>query len=81
MLISCRKLTCQVTEAREGSLSAWDRARYRLHLLICPMCRAYVRGFDQVLKALSALPPEDPPAPLVDALSERLRARSRGERP
>jgi hypothetical protein len=81
MLISCRTLTCQVTEAREGSLSAWKRARYRLHLLICPMCRAYVRGFDQVIQALAAMPPEDPPAPLVDALSERLRARSRGEQP
>jgi hypothetical protein len=81
MLISCRKATDQVTEAREGALSAWDRARYRLHLLICPKCRAYVRGFDQVIQALSALPPDEPPSPLLDGLTERLRARSGTERP
>ncbi len=73
MPMTCREATCLLTEKREGQLSAWARLRYRLHLGICPRCRAYVRGFDQVLQALASLPREPPPPPLRDALVERLK--------
>ena len=78
MPMTCRQATCLVTEEREGQLSTWKRLRYRLHLGICPSCRAYVRGFDQVLEALTSLPPEPPPAALCDTLSARLRSRTKG---
>ena len=76
MPMTCRQATCLVTEEREGQLSTWKRWRYRLHLAMCGGCRAYVRGFDQVLEALTSLPPEPPPEALCQALSARLRGRA-----
>ena len=81
MLMTCREATCLLTEQREGQLSAWARMRFRLHLGLCGRCRAYVRGFDQVLEALTTLPREPPPEPLCDALVERLRQRTAGSKP
>jgi predicted anti-sigma-YlaC factor YlaD len=76
MTMTCRQATCLLTDVREGKLSGWTRLRYRLHLTMCPACRAYVRGFDQMLVALSALPREAPPAALCDTLRGRLRQRA-----
>ena len=75
-MMTCREATCLLTEEREGQLSAWTRLRYRMHLGICPRCRAYARGYDQVLEALASLPREPPPAHLHDALVERVRRKS-----
>jgi hypothetical protein len=76
MMMSCREATCLSTEAREGALARWTGLRYRLHLGLCARCRAYVRGVEQVLQALSALPREAPPAAMCDTLRERLRGRA-----
>ena len=75
-MMTCREATCVLTEQREGTLSGWTRFRYRVHLGMCSSCRAYVRGFDQLLQALSAIPAEVPPAAMCDSLRERLRQRS-----
>jgi hypothetical protein len=79
MPMTCRQATCLVTEEREGQLSAWRRWRYRLHLSMCGRCRAYVRGFDQVLEALPSLRAEPPPDELCDTLCARLRSRTVGK--
>lgn len=79
MLMSCRQATRQVTDAREGALTAFARARYRLHLAMCPNCRAYVLGFEQVLSALRDLPATPPPAELYERLVDRLKARTSTE--
>jgi hypothetical protein len=78
MIISCRHFTEIVDDAREGTASAWQRARVALHRGACPFCRAYERGLDALHDALHDAPPEAAPASTKSVLLERFRARSRG---
>ena len=56
MILTCKQLVKRVTDAREGRLSALDRAGYKLHLLRCRHCRAYVAQMDAVVAALRGAP-------------------------
>ncbi len=78
MIVTCKQLVRRVTDAREGRLSAFDRAGYRLHLLRCRHCRAYVAQMDAVVEALRAAPPgAGAPAELHAALAQAFRERRR----
>ncbi|MCC6522156.1 MAG: hypothetical protein IT373_05800 [Polyangiaceae bacterium] len=74
-MMSCRTCCGLATDAREGALPFWRRLRYRAHLAICGRCRAFHRGYDQVVATLGTLPPEPPPEALQAALAARLRRR------
>jgi anti-sigma factor RsiW len=76
MIITCKQLVRRVTDAREGRLSAVDRAGYQLHLLRCRHCRTYVAQIDAIVAALhDASSVEAAPAELHAALARAFRAR------
>lgn len=78
MILTCKQLVRAVTDAREGRLSAIDRAGYKLHLLRCRNCRRYVAQMDAVVEALGgARPAEMAPAELHAALARAFRERKR----
>ena len=78
MILTCKQLVRAVTDAREGRLSAIDRAGYKLHLLRCRHCRRYVAQMDAVVGALGgAGPSEMAPAELHAALARAFRERKR----
>lgn len=56
-----------------GGLSRWEGARVRLHLWVCPRCRAAKGELERALYALArALPPSPPPAGGLERLKARL---------
>lgn len=76
MILTCKQLVKRVTDAREGRLSAIDRAGYRIHLMRCRHCRTYVAQMDAVIDAMSGAPPgHDGSARLQAALASLMRAR------
>ncbi len=75
MILTCKQLVRRVTDAREGRLSAFDRAGYRLHLMRCRHCRTYVAQMDAVVAALHGAPDNAAPAELHDALARLFRER------
>ena len=78
MILTCKQLVRRVTDAREGRLSPLDRAGYKLHLLRCRHCRAYVAQMDAVVEALrGAGPDETAPAELHAALARAFRDHKR----
>jgi anti-sigma factor RsiW len=61
-MLSCKQITELVTAYAEGQLRFMDRLRFRLHIGMCPACKAYVRQLQATAKALGKLPePEIPP--------------------
>ncbi len=79
MLISCRHYVSLATDAREGCLSSWNRARVAVHRAVCPHCRRFDAGMDQALTALHEDAPtaEAPSEAMESRLVEALRRRSR----
>ena len=57
-MMTCQKLTELVTDFEEGTLSFTDRLQVRMHLMMCPHCRAYVDQLRLTTSLLSQLPPE-----------------------
>ena len=72
MILTCKQLVRSVTDAREGRLSAFDRAGYRVHLLRCRHCRTYVAQMDAVVAALHDAAPAEPAPPQLQAELARL---------
>jgi len=68
--LQCRELVELVSAYLEGALSPEDRARFELHLAICPGCTAYVRQLRGTLGASRRL--------AEDALPEETRDRLMG---
>lgn len=76
MIITCRQLVERVTDAREGRLSAVDRAGYAVHLGWCANCRRYVAQIDATIAALRrAVQDAALPRPAPEALRASVIAR------
>jgi hypothetical protein len=60
MLISCRHYVSLATDAREGALSGWDKARFGFHGAVCPHCRRYEKTLNATLEILRNEPRESP---------------------
>ena len=70
-----RELNDFLADYRGGELAPDVRGRFEEHLLGCPACVAYVRSYQEAVRAVRAtgtgleqLVPDDAPAPLVDAI-------------
>lgn len=74
MLISCRRYVSLVTEAREGTLSPWNRSRFMLHRKVCPYCRRFESTLDTTLALVREQPPEPPSEAMRAELLAKLRA-------
>lgn len=75
-MITCRTVSAQATERHEGTLSAWNRFRHRVHLFVCADCRRFDRQLRVTRDLLGELPKDAAP-PSSDYV-ESLLARRRG---
>ncbi len=71
----CRDATELLTDAREGALSGWRAVQYRFHLTVCPACRRYRQQVDETIALAREIPPDDVPAPTMEAAVAALRTR------
>ena len=74
----CRRASDDGTSLDEGALGWWDRVRIRLHLSICPGCKAYRCQMLAVTRAAKAPEPAALPPAEKDRLVELFRARRGG---
>lgn len=81
MVISCRHYVSLATDAREGSLSAWNRARVAMHRTVCSYCQAFDSQMKTTLDLLHDQPVEPPNEGMEAALLEKLRAAHKSREP
>ena len=74
----CRDAAEATTDAREGALTGMRRVRFRLHMLICPFCRAHERQVDTTISILRSLPKDEPSDEAREQALAAFRNRKRG---
>jgi anti-sigma factor RsiW len=73
---SCKNITELVTDYLEGKLPLAERIAFRVHTLICPGCRRYIRQMRATIAHLGRLPEHELPGELLETLQRAFR---RGE--
>jgi hypothetical protein len=74
----CKDATLRMTEEREGTLSGWDRVRYKAHLLICLYCKRYRRQLGETIVLSKEVPADEVPSSVEQAALMAFRARRGG---
>ena len=74
-MFTCKDAAEMMTDEREGALSGGSGFWYRVHMTICPYCRACRRQLDQAVALAKEIPPEQVSDKVMDAALEALRAR------
>jgi hypothetical protein len=65
-MLTCREFDDFIAGYREGELSLRTRLGFRLHLLFCRHCRAYLDGYERTVReACGAFGHPDDPVPGV----------------
>jgi len=59
MRLTCREATELVSQGFDRELSAWERIKLRLHLLICSACSNFVRQSAFMRRAMKRLAERD----------------------
>lgn len=67
-MLTCKEMTALVTDYFERRLSWTDRARFIVHVEMCPGCRAYVRHMRFVVAVLGSMPQEQIPEDVMEGL-------------
>lgn len=73
-MLNCREVSERTSEFLDATLPFRVRLQMRLHLLMCRLCREYVRQMALVVGALRRLPQDEPPAELRTELLAVFRA-------
>lgn len=60
---TCREVHRLVSEGMDRDLSLVERARMRLHLIVCEACTRFDGQMALLRKAMRTGPPPPPPAP------------------
>lgn len=76
-MLNCRDTSERASDFLDAALPFTGRLQMRLHLLMCGICREYVRQMALVVRALRRLPQNEPPS----ELQSKLMAMFRAERP
>lgn len=74
-MLSCRELTERASLIVDGALPAGERFGVRLHLLICPYCRRFLRQLRGVVGAVAGRGAQKNAMPLDSAFTDQLVAR------
>jgi len=74
-MFTCRDATDLMTDEREGALSGGLGFWYRVHMTICPYCRACRRQLDQAVSLSKEIPPEVVSDKVMDAALAAFRER------
>jgi predicted anti-sigma-YlaC factor YlaD len=75
MMLNCREISEHASDFLDAALPFRVRLQMWLHLLMCHICREYVRQMALVVRTLRRLPTSQPPR----ALQTELLAMFRGE--
>ena len=75
-MLTCRDVASRATEYMEGGLSIRARLEFRMHLLMCGVCRLYVRQLVVTRQALRRLPRALPSDDDLDLLLGMFRSAS-----
>lgn len=59
MMPSCREITEQASDYLDQNLSPWQRAAFRMHLLMCVYCRRHVKHLGLTLATLGEIASEE----------------------
>ncbi len=73
LMLGCRDVARNVSRARDANLQGWARAATRIHLFLCPPCRAYARDIAFLEQRIRSGSPDGP----QDRLSADARRRVR----
>lgn len=73
-MLNCREVSERASDFLDAALPLSARLQMRLHLLICRICREYVRQMGLVVGALRRLPRHEPAAELRTELLAMFRA-------
>ena len=73
-MLNCREVSERVSDFLDVTLPFSIRLQMRLHLLMCRICREYVRQMALVVGALGRLPRNKPAAELQTELLAMFRA-------
>jgi len=74
-MLNCRDVTARASDFIDAQLPLRARVQMRMHLLMCRVCREYVRQMALVIRSLRRLPAQDKPSgTLKRALLQALRA-------
>jgi len=76
MIMWCREATELMTDDMEGRLDASKSRAFRLHVALCPYCRAHRRQLETTIATLGRMPVE----PSSDASRERALAEFRSKK-
>ncbi|MHB1609529.1 MAG: anti-sigma factor family protein [Acidiferrobacter thiooxydans] len=83
LMLGCRQVARNVSRARDEDLKGWARMATRLHLFLCPPCRAYARDIAALHHRIGSTVPDDPEQRLSGDARKRVReaADDKGGRP
>ncbi len=73
-MLNCRELTELITDYLEGRLPLSRRLSFRLHVMMCRHCRAYLRQMRLTIRTLGKLPPESIPPKVRDEMMHLFRS-------
>ncbi len=59
MMPSCREITEQASDYLDQNLSPWQRAAFRMHLLMCVYCRRHVKHLGLTVATLGKIASEE----------------------
>jgi len=74
MMPNCREVTERASDFLDAGLPYGARLQMRLHLLMCGICREYVRQMTLVVRTLRRLPQNEPSAEVRMGLLAMFRA-------
>jgi anti-sigma factor ChrR (cupin superfamily) len=59
-MLNCREITERASDYVDGTLPWHARLQVRMHLVMCRLCREYIRQMELVVRTLQRLPPQHP---------------------
>jgi len=74
-VLSCRDVTEEANAYIDGELTLWARTKFRMHLLACNYCRAFVEQMQTVVNLTQRYgdnqPDNEPSQELMDAFRRK----------
>lgn len=74
LIFTCRQIAGMVSDAEDGRLGVSDRARFWVHLSMCPSCKAWAAQVQLTRAAVGAIREGDEPEAIPDELLAAYRA-------
>ncbi|MBL8616015.1 MAG: zf-HC2 domain-containing protein [Deltaproteobacteria bacterium] len=74
LIFTCRQIAGMVSDAEDGRLGVSDRARFWVHLSMCPSCKAWAEQLKLTRTVVGATGEVDVPDAIPDELLAAYRA-------